>query len=294
MIDLHIHTTASDGSHSPGEVVKLVKGKGLRAFAIADHNTIGSLPETYALAEKERIPYFPAAEIDTLFRDKDIHLLAYGVDFNRPEWQGWMKEISRAKLDHTRRRVDKLKELGFKIEYDDLMKITGGKMPNGGDYVKALSVTEEGRADPRVRNYIDGPRSRAYYLYFYMDWLRAGSPAFVPFEEMECGKVVEKVAALNAVPVLAHPMDTPLEYVRELMGRGLAGIEAYTSYHDSRRSDYWKKSARELGLFITAGSDFHGKPIKPDVEMGIECAEEPEIIDGLRAAIEQNKGIYLQ
>ena len=294
MIDLHIHTTASDGSHSPAEIVELVREKRLKAFAVADHNTIGSLPETFALAEKERIPCFPAAEIDTLYRDKDIHLLAYGVDFNRPEWQGWMAEIARAKLDHTRRRVDKLKELGFRIEYQDLMKITRGKMPSGGDYVKALSVTPEGRADPRVKNYIDGPRSRAYYLYFYLDWLKAGRPAYVPFEEMECGKVIETAASLNAVPVLAHPVDTPLEYVREFKDHGLAGIEVYTSYHDPELSGRWKKFARDLGLFITAGSDFHGKPVKPDVEMGIECGEELEIIERLGSAVKQANGKYLQ
>jgi hypothetical protein len=294
MIDLHIHTTASDGSHIPAEVVGLVKAKGLKIFAVADHNTIGSLKETFALAEKERIPYFPAAEIDTLYRDKDLHLLAYGVDFKRGDWRQWMDEIARAKLDQTRRRVDKLKELGFRIEYDDLMKITGGRMPSGGDYVKALCVTPEGRADPKVRNYIDGPRSRAYYLYFYLDWLKAGRPAFVPFEEMECGRVIEKVVRLNAAPVLAHPVDTPVEYVRELMDHGLAGIEVYTSYHNPERAGHWEKTARDLGLFITAGSDFHGKPVKPDVEMGIECKEEQEIIEQLGSAVRRANGKYLQ
>jgi 3',5'-nucleoside bisphosphate phosphatase len=294
MIDLHIHTTGSDGSHTPAEVVGLVKEKSLRVFAVADHNTIVSLDPTFALAQRDRLPYFPAAEIDTFFRDKDIHLLAYGIDFKRSEWRTWMEQIARSKLEHTRRRVEKLKALGFKIEYDDLMKITGNKMPTGGDYVKTLSLTEEGRADPRVRQYIDGPRSRAYYLYFYLDWLKAGKPAFVPFEEMECSAVIEKVVSLNAVPVIAHPTDTPLEYVRELKSHGLAGVEVYTSYHSPELSERWKKSARELGLFITAGSDFHGKPVKPDVEFGIECAEESEIIADLKAAVKNNQGIYLE
>jgi len=294
MLDLHLHTLASDGAHSPEELLKLVQEKGLSAFGIADHNSIASLKSAFSLAKENKISFFPAVEIDTLYKDKDLHLLAYGVNFQNPDWQEWMKQISQAKNLQTQRRVQKLKELGFKIEYQELVKISQGKMPSGGDYVKALSLSPEGKNDPRVRNYIDGPRSDSPYLNFYLDWLKAGRPAFVPFEEMNCEKVIKKILELNAAPVLAHPSDTPEQYVRELKKLGLMGIEVYTSYHSRELARLWIKLAKELELLITAGSDFHGKPVKPEVEMGINCKEEKEIIERLSLAISAKRGIYLK
>jgi len=294
MLDLHLHTLASDGAHSPEELLKLVQQKGLSAFGIADHNSIASLKSAFSLAKSTGSQFFPAVEIDTLYKDRDLHLLAYGVNFQNPEWQEWMKQISQAKDLQTKRRVQKLKELGFKIEYQELMKISQSKMPSGGDYVKALSLSPEGRSDPRVRNYIDGPRSDSPYLNFYLDWLKAGKPAFVPFEEMKCEKVIKKILELKAVPVLAHPSDTPEQYVRELANLGLMGIEVYTSYHSRELAKFWIELARKLELLITAGSDFHGKPVKPEVKMGIDCKEEKEIIEGLSLAIETQGGIYLK
>lgn len=294
MIDLHIHTVASDGSETPAQIFKQVRNKELRAFGVADHNTIGSLAETFELARSAKMRFFPASEIDTLYHDKDLHLLAYGIHFQDPACAKWMEEIRTAKLDQTRARVEKLKQLGFKIEYDELMRIASGKMPTGGDYVKALSSHPEGRSDPRVRNYLDGPRSNSPYMNFYLDWLKAGKPAFVPFEAMECDNVIRKAVSLGAVAVLAHPTDTPAEYVAELKSAGLSGLEVYTSYHNPDKSAYWKERARELGLFITAGSDYHGKPVKPDVRMGIECEEENEIINNLTVALERSQGIYLR
>jgi len=293
MIDLHIHTTASDGSHSPAEVIELVKELKLRAFGIADHNSIGSLASAFDLAQKSRLNFFPAVEFDTVYKDMDLHLLAYGIDFQHPESQSWMEFISKAKMEQTKKRVEKLQKLGFRIEYEELIKITKGKMPTGGDYVRALSSSPEGRNDPRVRNYIDGPRSNSPYLNFYLDWLKSGKPAFVPFEEMECKSVIKKARNLRAVCVLAHPSDTPLDYVRELSKIGLQGIEIYTSYHSPLLAQKWLALARELGLIITAGSDFHGKPVKPDVNMGIECKEEQEILERLAKALVESKGLHL-
>jgi len=293
MIDLHIHTVASDGSETPAEIVRLARDKKLKAFSIADHNTVDSLAETFKLAQEARIPFFPAVEIDTLWRDKDLHLLAYGINFSSPACQDWMEEIKTAKLNQTRRRVSRLKELGFKIEYQALMQISRGKMPTGGDYVRALSSAPEGRGDPRVQNYLSGPRSKSPFMNFYLDWLKAGKPAFVPFEEMPCDRAISKAVALSAVPVLAHPSDTPLEHVRGLRDAGLAGIEIYTSYHSPEQSALWKKRAKELGLFITAGSDYHGKN-KPDVSMGIECEEQFEILENLSAAIKKSRGVFLE
>ena len=114
MIDLHLHTLASDGAHTPEEIIELVKKERLYAFAIADHNSIDSLPEGWRLAQENQLNFFPAVEFDTLYKDYDLHLLAYGIDFTHPDCLAWMEEILQAKIEQTRKRVERLKELGFK------------------------------------------------------------------------------------------------------------------------------------------------------------------------------------
>jgi len=173
------------------------------------------------------------------------------------------------------------------------MEIAGWRQPTGGDYVKALSLHPEGRADPRVRAYIDGERSNSPYLNFYLDWLKAKRPAFVPFTAMEIAKVMERARRLGSALVLAHPSDTPKEYIKELKELGLDGIEVYTSYHSPREAQEWLSLARQLDLIPTAGSDFHGKKVKPEVEMGIECEEEKEMCQRLVRIISQRGGKFL-
>jgi 3',5'-nucleoside bisphosphate phosphatase len=293
MIDLHIHSVASDGSYTAEGIVELVVQKGIRAFGIADHNATGSLEKAFELAMQAGLLFFPSVELDTWQKEFDPHLLAYGIDFRNEQVCGsWMKEIMEAKRAQTRRRVDKLNSLGFKIDFEELMKISGGKMPSGGCYVKALSLHPEGQSDQRVRTYIDGPRSNSPYLNFYLDWLKAGTPAFVPFEEMEITGVIAKAKKLGATLVLAHPTNLPEKYLKELIDAGLSGLEVYTSYHSPEMSRHWLQLARKYGLMITAGSDFHGEKIKPDVKLGMVCEEEKEIIENLSRAVERNGGIY--
>ena len=293
MIDLHIHTNASDGCHTPKEIIELVKEKRLYAFAIADHNAIDSLPEGWRLAQENQLNFFPAVEFDTLYKDYDLHLLAYGIDFTQPDCLNWMEEILQAKIEQSKKRVERLKELGFKIEFEELMEIAGWRQPTGGDYVKALSLHPEGRADPRVRAYIDGERSDSPYLNFYLDWLKAKRPAFVPFKAMEIRRVMERARSLGSALVLAHPSDTPKEYIKELKDSGLDGLEVYTSYHSPVQAQEWLRLGRQLDLIPTAGSDFHGKKVKPKVEMGIECPEEKEMVERLVEKISQRGGKIL-
>lgn len=285
MIDLHIHTTASsDGQHSPREIFEMAKALLLHAIAFADHNSADHLAEGELLSREFGIAFVPAIEFDTVFRRRDLHLLAYFVDHRSPELKRWLEEIYQAKLEQTRGRVRRLNELGFVLNFAELMQESGGALPTGNTYVRAMWKHPENQTDPRLRAFIDGPRSDSPYLNFYLDYLRAGQPAFVPLEIQDTPTAIQKIRALGGIPVLAHPSDTPPEDVHALLDLGLRGLEVYSSYHDGAATARFLALAKERKVLITAGSDFHGKKIKPNVELAGIPGNADELYERLRAA----------
>ncbi|OGP61742.1 MAG: hypothetical protein A2V67_10305 [Deltaproteobacteria bacterium RBG_13_61_14] len=282
MIDLHIHTTASsDGQHSPREIFEMAQALSLRAIAFADHNSADSLAEGERLSAQFGIAFVPGIEFDTAFRDRDLHLLAYFLDHRSAELKRWIAQIFQAKLDQTRKRVQRLNALGFVLDFDELMQESGGTLPTGNTYVRAMWKHPENQDDPRLRAFIDGPRSNSPFLNFYLDYLRAGQPAFVPLSIQATPGAIQKILGLAGIPVLAHPSDTPLPDVHALIDLGLRGLEVYSSYHDAAATAKFLDLAQARGVLITAGSDFHGKKIKPDVDLAGIPGNEDELFERL-------------
>jgi len=209
------------------------------------------------------------------------------VDYAEPECEAWMQEIFVAKIEQTKKRVEKLKTIGFAIEFDDLMRFSEGRLPTGNSYVQALASRPENKDDHRVRAFIDGDRADSPYLNFYLDYLKAGRPAFVPLEAQPTCQAISKVRKLGGIPILAHPSDTPESYIHELVDAGMAGLEVYSSYHSRELTEYFLRVCTDRGLLITAGSDFHGRKIKPKVALGVEIVEEQEIVERLFQAREE-------
>jgi 3',5'-nucleoside bisphosphate phosphatase len=269
MIDLHIHTNASsDGQHTPLEIFRMAKEKGLQALAFADHNTIAHVEEGLRLAAEFAIEFLPCLELNTFHAGLDLHLLAYFIDPTSPRLQAWLDRLHRKKVEQAEKRVDKLNDLGFRFTRGDLAEFAAGRIPTGVSFLKAILSRPENRNDPRLRPYIDGGRSDSPYMNFYRDYLRGGKPAFVPIEEMETTDAIHFVKELGAIPVLAHPSDTAVEIVDQLVAGGLEGLEVYTPQNSPAEQEAFRRLAEERSLAITAGSDFHGKAIKPDREIG--------------------------
>lgn len=268
-MDLHIHTNASsDGQHSPGEILEMARQKGLRAIAFADHNSVDNVEEGFRLSAELGIEFFSCMELNTLHEGLDLHILAYFIDPRSSELQSWLEEIHRKKVEQAKKRMGKLKELGFFFTKDDLQKYSGGRIPTGMSYLKAILSRKENRNDPRLRPYIEGKRSNSPYVNFYRDYLRGGKPAFVPMEDVCTITAIQKIKEMGGIPVLAHPSDTGEENLLYLVKNGLEGLEAYSPYHTPQEQEGFRVFAESHGLLITAGSDFHGKKIKPDVDLG--------------------------
>jgi len=283
VLDLHIHTDASsDGQHSPREIFEMARGKGLQAIAFADHNSVDHIGEGIRLAKESGMEFFPCLELNTFHNDLDLHLLAYFIDPGDPALRNWLESIQRKKEEQAEKRLRKLNELGFTLTPDDVREFSGDRIPTGMSFLKAILSRKENSGDPRLRPYIDGDRSASPYVNFYLDYLRGGKPAFVQMEDIASVAAVGKIKELGGIPVLAHPSDTGEENIRQLIAAGLEGLEAYSPYHNACEQEAFRTFAEEHGLLVTAGSDFHGKKIKPDVELGEVGGNHHEILRKLK------------
>ena len=283
MIDLHIHTSASsDGQHSPREIFEMAREMGLKALAFADHNSVESVEEGIHLGARYGIEFIPAMELNTLYRGMDLHILAYFIDPRSAALGQWMAEIRAKKVEQANRRMEKLNELGFRFSPGDLDSSAGGRLPTGKSFLEAILSRPENRQDPRLRPYIDGERSASPYVNFYRDYLRGGKPAFVPMEDVSTLAAIQRIGRLGGVPVLAHPSDTGEENILSLIENGLEGLEAYSPYHTPAEQEAFRVMAEAHGLLVTAGSDFHGKKIKPDVELGRVAGNRYELVERLK------------
>jgi len=292
MIDLHIHTSASsDGQHTPQEIFEMAREVGLKAIAFADHNSIDNVEAGLQLSREYGIEFIPSIEIDTYLDQWDIHILGYFINHKDKGLKEWLDEIIEAKRGQAFQRFKKLKEIGFVIDFEDVLRFSEGKIPTGLSYLKAILSREENLNDPRIRVYIDGERSSSPYYNFYRDYIKDGKPAFVPLEVSPTPQVIDRIKALGGIPILAHPMDTKDEIIHRLIKQGLMGLEVYTSYHSPEQAARFLSLAKRLDLLATAGSDFHGAKMKPDIKLGQLNGDYTELLQELKKAyLKMEKG----
>jgi predicted metal-dependent phosphoesterase TrpH len=283
MIDLHIHTNASsDGQHTPREIFAMARGKGLRAIAFADHNSVANVEEGLRLSGEFGIELIPCMELNTFHNGLDLHLLAFYIPPRHPALQDWLQFVHQKKQEQAEKRVVKLNELGFIFDWADLRQFSTDRIPTGMSFLKAILSRKENLNDARLRPYIDGNRSRSPYVNFYRDFLRGGKPAFVQMEDISTVQAIQKIKELGGIPILAHPSDTGKKNLRQLVENGLEGLEVYSPYHDAWEQEAFRIFAQKHNLLITAGSDFHGKTIKPDVELGEVAGNHYELLGQLK------------
>lgn len=285
MIDLHIHTTASsDGQHSPVEIFDMSRRLGLEAIAFADHNSVANVGEGLRISGEFGIEFIPCIEINTHYEGYDFHLLGYFIHHEDARLLHWLKGLETKKRRQIRQRVDRLRELGFVLRAEDVERYSEGREPTGVSYLRALLEREENRGNPRLRPYIHGERSDSPYLNFYLDYLAGGKPASVSIRFISTPRAIGLVRAIGGISVLAHPSEVKDERLYELIRAGLQGLEVYSSYHGEEDEQYFMGVCDRFGLLATAGSDFHGSDIKPDVPLGELRGASYDLVEKLRWA----------
>jgi len=271
-IDLHIHTCYSaDGEFKPAEIIKLASKKQLEAVAITDHDTVEGLEEAIKTGREYNIEVVPGIEFDTEFQKENLHILGYYLDWKAPELDEVTEQIRNSQYQQAKARVKLLQEMGFKLSWQAVEK-EAAIIPVGGIIAKVLLNNGLNEDDERLIPYLDGKRSGQPYFNFYLDYFLPGKPAYIKNELPDAREVIELIHSLGGVAVLAHPgsaisLDENEEILYKLIERGLDGLEAYSTYHSPKEVIKFTTWAKEEGLLITAGSDFHGK-LKPEVKLG--------------------------
>jgi 3',5'-nucleoside bisphosphate phosphatase len=275
-IDLHTHSTASDGSFPPREVIRLARERGLRAIALTDHDTIDGLFEAMAAGEEFGIEVIPGVEISAEHSQGSMHILGYFLDYQSGLLARRLGVLKQARLDRNPQIIAKLNKLGIPLTLEQVAAISGGGQMGRPHIAQALYRSGQVRSLQEAFDKYLGNHGQAYVNKF----------RFPPDE------AIAMIREARGVPVLAHPFtlglaaaDTLRPRLLELKRLGLAGLECYYPEHSPGQQAMYLALARELGLLITGGSDFHGAN-KPEVHLGrINC--QSFLVYDLVAAIKQ-------
>lgn len=255
-IDLHTHTTASDGVHSPREVVRLAKEAGLAGVAITDHDTMDGLPEAREEGAKLGVIVVPGVEISTALDGKDIHVLGYFADDADPVFRSRLSSQREVRGRRNAMILDKLAELGIFIAMEEveavaarLRKAADGENPNAG-----RSVGRPHIAQVLVERGIVASVREAFERY-----LGEGGAAHVVPPRITPAEAVRWIREAGGKAVLAHPgIYGDDELVLKVISDGIDGIEVRHSDHSPEEEKRYAEWAERFGLAATAGSDFHG------------------------------------
>ena len=276
MKDYHIHSIYSeDGQYTPAQLVEQCASAGITEMAIADHNTVRGVPEGLMAAEKAGIHIIPAIEIDCSLDQTNLHILGYGIDIRRPEYDVIENRIRNQCIHVSSERLKRMQELGFHISREELVRaVENPWWPESwtGEMFAEVLLKKPGEAgNPALAPYREGGnRSDNPYVNFYWDYCAQGKPAYVPWQYPDAAEIIEVIHQTGGKAVLAHPgnnLGDEKEMLWKIIGLGLDGIEAFSSYHRPEQSAFFRKVAEKAGLFVTYGSDYHGKT-KPEVRLG--------------------------
>jgi len=290
-VDLHIHSNRScDGDFAPAELVRMGRTCGLRAMAIADHDTVAAYPEALEAGRVEGVEVIPNIEFTTVFGEdgREFHLQVPFLDWRGTTVADLAVRVTAARFQEARERVARLRALGFDIDWAEVAGASDGTAPLGVKIAQVLLDKTAGRGapyPPALQDYLSEERRDFGPYYFYRDYFTEGKAAFVPKRHIPLVEVLEALPELGGVAVLSHPgayfQNTTREDLAELKERGLAGIEVFTSYHTAEHVAFYKELARAFDLVPTAGSDFHGR-IKPSVAFGSLRDGDYSMIEELR------------
>ncbi len=264
-VDLHTHSTASDGTRSPAEVVALADEAGLAALALTDHDTTSGLAEARAAAaDRPGLRLVPGVEVSARYTGGTMHILGLGIDENAPALRRLLASFIGARDDRNPKILAKLQAIGIDVDMDDVLGAAESFDPGRAHVIGRMHIAEA----IRVKGYAQSIQDA------FARYLGNGGAAFVDKERLEPREVIEGIVAGGGAAVLAHPVQLNLrdgqeleDYVRRLAAAGLGGIEVYHPDHSPERTRRYLDLARRLGLLVTGGSDFHGTA-KPGVSLG--------------------------
>ena len=253
-IDLHIHTTASDGSLTPTQVVQMAAEAGLSVISIADHDTTSGIAEALEAQESHGVIVVPGVEISASHPSGDAHILGYWMDHDDPVFQAFLKEPRSTRISRIVEMCKRLCDLGLEVRPEEVFEEAGGKEAVGRPHLAKVLV---------AKGYVKEMEEA------FLRYLTEGAPAYVKRVKNTTDETIAMIHRCGGISVIAHPSlirDPGL--VDALIREGAMGIEVLCHEHDSAAVQKFSDMADRDGLLKTGGSDYHGDMLEKPFRLG--------------------------
>jgi 3',5'-nucleoside bisphosphate phosphatase len=248
MIDLHLHTTASDGRLTPAELVESAASAGLRAMAVTDHDTTDAVEDVQTLARARGIDAISGIEITAIDAGRDVHVLGYFIEPIDSALSAFLADQRAARVARVEAIGHRLASLGVPIDLDSLL--ADARQQTG----RSIGRPQVARAMVQAGHVADTREA-------FDRWLGRGLPGFIPRHGADSERVIAIIHQARGIASIAHPGKSVTdERIRFLRDKGLDAIEAFHPDHDDALVQHYVRVAGSLGLLMTGGSDFHGDP----------------------------------
>lgn len=245
-IDLHTHSSASDGYFAPKILVKYAYANGLAGIALTDHDSVSGIDE--AVKESNTIEGFilvPGIELSAEFRNTEIHLLGYGMDWTKESFLATLKKINYARLERLENMIHKLQGLRIYLPFEDIQMLKQLKNPGRLHVARVL----------KDRNFVQSIEEA------FQRYLNRNAPAYSPRYKLSPREAIGLIKEAGGLPVLAHPgLMKDDDLIPVILRDSLAGIEAYYPAHTHADIQRYLSIAEKHNLIVTGGSDFHAPP----------------------------------
>ena len=279
-VDLHVHSSASDGSLSPGDLVAEAKAGSLRAIALTDHDTTEGLDEALAAGAALGLEVIPGIEISADHKPGSMHILGLFIDHHHTGLEEQLQILKRARAERNPLIIAKLQKFGLAITMEEVSAVAGGGQV-GRPHIAQVLVD---------KGYVSSFQDA------FNRYLGNHAPAYVHKFRFSPQKAIAMITAAGGVAALAHPFT--LEYtstghlrmiLQQLRDWGLTALEVYYPEHQPEKQKIYKDLAQELGLLMTGGSDYHGV-IKPEIKIGLVGPDQHvgyELVEKLKERVGQ-------
>jgi predicted metal-dependent phosphoesterase TrpH len=275
MIDLHMHSTASDGTDTPEQLITKCAKLRLECSSITDHDTVDAQTQAVAQAKKYNIPYLTGVEF-SVRHEGELHILGYGIDINDPHFCAELEELRSSRLDRIDCILEKLHACNVRIEREDVIRNASGNTL-GRPHV-ALALIEKGYA--------------ADFNEAFGKYLNEEGLAYVQRRKLNPQDAIQLIVDAGGMAVLAHPKFIRTRNIEALIAEmkemGLAGVEAYYPAHSDPEAQRFEDIARRQDLLVTSGSDYHGA-----MRMHSAISSERRTSTYLKASMQKIKMKYL-
>lgn len=257
LIDLHVHSNASDGSLTPTEVADEAMRMGLSAIALTDHDTIDGIPEILEYTKDKPLEVVPGIELSCYYNNREVHILGFYMDYANPALNEELSELKMAREGRNLKMVELMQADGLPVTMEKLLHGNPDSVITRAHFARVL--VEEG---------VCKDKEAAFKKY-----IGIGCKYYLPKPQVTCETAMKILTTYSKGAFLAHPLLYHLGYaqIEELLiylkSLGLKGVEAYHSSNNAYESDKLRLMAMKLGLGISGGSDFHGA-VKPNIQMG--------------------------